>query len=172
MLNVTGRRLSRFFLIAAFLLGPLFHASSASAATAAVPSPELKSLQSMVDNMGYTTTLSPTAGHFYISSNNKNVVSIDFAMSDDKSYIWIYSQIETYTPEQVAQLPLMKLLEANDNSPEFFSINNDSGKISLYVQIAFPAQGATPKTLRTIIDHIGSTIDDNAALWDPAQWKK
>jgi hypothetical protein len=171
MLHATGR-LSRFFLMAALLLGPLVHAPLARAATAPVPSPELKSLQSMVDNMGYTTTLSPTAGHFYISSDNKNVVSIDFAMSDDKSYIWIYSQIETYTAEQVAQLPLMKLLEANDNSPEFFSINNDSGKISLYVQIAFPAQGATPKSLRTIIDHIGSTIDDNAALWDPSQWKK
>jgi hypothetical protein len=170
MLHATGR-FSRFFLIGAFLLGPLLHAPLARAATAA-PSTELKGLQSMVDNMGYTTTLSPTAGHFYISSDNKNVVSIDFALSDDKSYIWIYSQIETYTPEQVAQIPLMKLLEANDNSPEFFSINNDSGKISLYVQIAFPAQGATPKTLRTIIDHIGSTIDDNAALWDPAQWKK
>jgi hypothetical protein len=137
----------------------------------ATPSPALTALRHVVDQMGYTTTLSPTGGHFYIENNDKYDYTVDFSLSDDNSYLWVYTQVQTYTAPQLQRLPMRQLLEANDSSPEFFSLHNDSGSVSLYLQIALPVEGVSAKTLRTIINHINNDMNDDDASWNPTLWK-
>ena len=72
---------------------------------------------------------------------------------------------------QLQRLPMRQLLEANDSSPEFFSLHNDSGSVSLYLQIALPVEGVSAKTLRTIINHINNDMNDDDASWNPTLWK-
>lgn len=122
--------------------------------------------------MGYTTTLSSTGGHFYIETNDKYDYTVDFSLSDDGSYIWIYTEVQTYTTPQLQRLPMRDLLEANNSSPEFFSLHNDSGTISLYLQIAMPVEGISAKNLRTIIDHINEDMNDDDKSWNPSLWKQ
>jgi hypothetical protein len=154
---------------AALALAPMAGAGRARADSA--PSPGLTAIRQVVDQMGYTTTLSPTGGHFYIEVKDKYDYTVDFSLTGDGTYIWIYTQIQSYTAPQLQRLPMRALLEANDSSPEFFSLHNDSGTVSLYLQIAMPVEAVSAKNLRTIIDHIDEDMNDDDASWNPSLWK-
>jgi hypothetical protein len=145
--------------------------SSGAIAADTAPSAELKALAATITTMGYTVKYSPSGQHFYIQGNDKNSDTIDFALSTNKSYVWVYSNLATYTAAQMEHLPMLKLLQANDSNEEFFSMSSDGGTNDLYLQIGFPAVAVSPPVLRTIIDNLTSTANNNAALWDATLWK-
>ena len=155
--------------LSVFLLTGLTLAGGAYADTA--PSAQLKALAAKVTEMGSTPKFSPSGGHFYIDGNDKHEDTIDFALSTDNSYVWVYSQLTVYTDAQMQQLSAIKLLQANDSNPEYFSINSDGGKNYLYLQTGFPVEAVSAHTLRDAIDRITSMSDDNAPVWDPKGWK-
>lgn len=148
----------------------------AAAQTANRPPPAgapLKPYRKMLETMGYATHLSPAGGHFYIAIHGTYNYTIDFALSDDRSYLWVYSLVYEYSAAQLAQVNMQKLLEENDSVPEFFSLHpEDGGKTELFLQIALPLASVSPKVIRQVIDSIDRNLDADDSTWNPDLWPK
>lgn len=162
----------------ALALGAFGFAGSPSLAAAqtgvhAPPGAALKPYRKILESMGYETHLSPTGGHFYIDIHGNYDYTIDFAQSEDKTYLWVYTLVYEYTAAQLAQLDMQKLLEENDSIPEFFSLHPEDGdKTELFMQIALPATSVNAKSIRQVIDSIDRNLDADDATWNPDLWKK
>lgn len=133
----------------------------------------LKPYRKILESMGYVTHLSPTGGHFYIEVHGYYDYTIDFAQSEDKTYLWVYTLVYEYTAAQMAQVNMQKLLEENDSIPEFFSLHPEDGdKTELFMQIALPGASVNAKSIRQVIDSIDKNLDADDATWNPDRWKK
>jgi len=146
----------------------------ASAQTPAPHSKEalaLKPYRRLLEGMGYATQFSPSGGHFYIVIHATNDYTIDFSLSTDHTYMWVYTLVYSYTDEELARLPMAKLLADNNEAPEFFSLQRNNDKTDLFLQIAMPIAGVNAKSVRRVIDSIDRNLNDDQADWNPGLWK-
>jgi hypothetical protein len=145
--------------------------SVAKADSPAAEPQALASLATMVQNLGYTTTLSADKQAFAITWTGQYNYIIHFDLSNDGTLVYLYTDLETYTPAQLASLQYVKLLEASNTSDFFFSTENFPSGEDIYANAILPAAGLTPQYLRSTLSDWAGKIDASDALWDPTMWK-
>jgi hypothetical protein len=109
-----------FFVLSAVFL---FVGGIAAADTAPPANPDLAKLQKMVDNLGYTATLSHDGKFITVqwpSSNYTNPISLQ--INQTHTLVYAYVDLLSYTQAQLAKLDSNKLLEASDSGDFFFSM--------------------------------------------------
>jgi hypothetical protein len=144
------------------------HAQSAPAAEPAA----LSNLQTMVNNLGYTTTLSPDKQHFYFQwQSPKYTYQIDLVLSTDGDLVYLYNYIDTFDPSEVARMPDTKMMEYQNTHDFFFSFGNESKGEDLYANSIFGTEGITPALLRTRITNFANSLDNTDTLWNTKLWK-
>ncbi|GAB0118835.1 hypothetical protein [Acidisoma sp. 7E03] len=147
-------------------------------ASAQTPAPHnkeelaLKPYRRLLEGMGYPTQSSPSGQHFYIVIHSTYDYTIDFSFSGDHTYMWVYTLVYSYADEELARLPMAKLLADNDEAPEFFSLHKDDDKTDLFLQIAMPIASVNAKSVRRVIDSIDRNLNDDQADWNPNLWKQ
>ena len=139
-------------LILAFVFFLALSAASKAADTPPAKPAALASLETMVGNLGYTTTDTADKRSFSITWTGRYNYIIHFDLSKDGTLAYAYVHLTTFTPAQLAKLKFVKLLRANDVSDFYFSMESfDSGEI-LYVNAIIPMAGLTPQNLRSTLD--------------------
>jgi hypothetical protein len=155
------------------LIGLFVSVPPARADTQAGEPPELASLETMVGNLGYTTTEDPKKQWFSITwsgAGNYNY-KMHFSLSNSKTVYYAYVQLTDLTAAQLEKLQYAKLLEANDAGDFYFSMEkNDAGE-TLYGNAIIPVGGLTPQGLRTILSNWSDSMDATDAIWNTALWK-
>ncbi len=163
-------RLAAAFAAAALLAG----FAQVPAAKADLPQDEAKDLaklETMVTNLGYTTTDATDKSHFWIDWQGKYNYRIDFQVSNDGSMIYLYSYIDTWTPDQLAKVPYMKMLEFQNSGNVYFSMQNTSKGEDFYSNQAFSMAALTPAELRSQLDYFVKQTDSSDNLWNTKLWK-
>ncbi len=131
----------------------------------------LAKLQTMVANLGYTTTLASDNQSFSIDWTGNYNYKITFDIAQDGSMAYAYVPVITYTAAQMAKLQYVKLMEENDIGDFYFSMEDKSDGEALYANIMLPVTGLTPATLRTRVQGISDKLNDTANTWDTTTWK-
>lgn len=132
----------------------------------------LKPYRKLLEGMGYPTQSSPSGEHFYIVIHSNFDYTIDFSFSGDRTYLWVYTLVYSYSDAELARLPTQKLLADNDSAPEFFSLHKDDDKTDLFLQIAMPIASVNAKSIRRVIDSIDRNLNDDQADWNPTSWQQ
>jgi hypothetical protein len=160
-----------FFVLSAVFL---FVGGIAAADTAPPANPDLAKLQKMVDNLGYTATLSHDGKFITVqwpSSNYTNPISLQ--INQTHTLVYAYVDLLSYTQAQLAKLDSNKLLEASDSGDFFFSMekNQDGKTEELYANTVIPWTDLTPELLRHLLQNMADSIDGNGDVWDSSRWK-
>ena len=156
---------------AALWLSAFTSARMARADTPDAEGKSLASLETMVGNLGYNTTNATDKSHFWIDWQGKYSYRIDFQTSADGNMIYLYTYIDTFTPDQIAKTPFVKMLEFQNNGNVYFSMQNTSKGEDIYLNEAFSAPGLTPALLRGQLDYFVKQIDGSDTLWNTKLWK-
>ncbi len=139
------------------------------------PQPEpaaLVKLQTMVTNLGYTTTLSDDKQHFYFDwPSSKYTYRIDLAVSTNGNLAYVYNYIDTFNPSELAKVPYVKIMEYQNSGNVFFSMDNTAQGEDFYANEAFDIAGITPASLRTHLEDLVSALDETDTLWNTKLWK-
>ncbi|GAB0113258.1 hypothetical protein [Acidisoma sp. C75] len=162
------------------LMPTALHAQSAASGTAApaatpqkpaepkTPSAALAALGTMVTNMGYTPHFGSSGTWFSIDYTAKNAYKIAFALSPDKSVLYLYISYGVSAAQQ-AEIPTLRLLQWSDIHRDYFSISKDKTQVSLNMNM--PVVQLTPKILREALSLLGSDADDSDKIFYPGNWK-
>ncbi|HVP45606.1 MAG TPA: hypothetical protein VMT32_03450 [Bryobacteraceae bacterium] len=132
----------------------------------------LSNLQTMVNNLGYTTDLASDKQSFAIQWQGDYDYRLHFELSNDGTLIYAYVNINTYKPADMAKLDFTKLLEVSNLGDFYFSMESGTDGESLYANAIIPLGGLTPQILRARLDNINDRLNSSAAVWDTSQWKK
>ncbi len=154
----------------------IFLAASTPAAMADGPTPAqakaLDTLNTLVTNMGYTTTYSPNKAHFYFDLQGKYDYRIDMTISPNEELVYVYYYIDTFNAEQMAKVPYQKMMEFQNSGSVFFSMDGSSGKgEDLYANEFFGYPGLTSVILRGELDNFTQSLDSTDNLWNTKLWK-
>jgi hypothetical protein len=133
--------------------------------------PALAALEKMVGNLGYATTDSSDNQAFSFSWAGKYNYTIHIDLSRDGTLAYTYVDLVTLTPEQIAKLQFVHLLEANDIGDFYFSMEKNGTGETLYANGIIPVQGLTPQSLRTTLSEYSDKIDGADNLWNTDLWK-
>jgi hypothetical protein len=158
----------------AALLVTTFGVSSAALAdnTPAPISPTLAAMETMVKNMGYTTTDATDNSHFYFDLQGKYDYHVDLAVSPNGELVYLYNYIDTFDAAKMAKAPIVKMMEYQNTGNVFFSMDSSSGKgEDLYANEVFGYPGITPAILRDQFDNLTKSLDETDALWNTDLWK-
>jgi hypothetical protein len=146
----------------------------AAADTLPSASPDLIKLQTMVGNLGYNATLSPTGKsiRFKWQSSNYNYY-VSLQVNPDHTLAYAYVDLLTYSSTQLAKLDYVKLFEVNDAGDFFFSMekSHDGDGEELIADVVIPMSGLTPTLLRNLLQGINDTLNYNSQIWDTSLWK-
>lgn len=166
--------LKRHYIGASLALALLLSGGLAAWADNAGPTeaPALSKLQSMVDNLGYTTELANDKQAFAIQWHGDYDYRLHFDLSKDGTLAYAYVNVNTYKPADLAKLNVAKLLEASDVGDFYFSMENSADGESLYANAIIPLQGLTPQSLRDTLESINDKLNSSSQIWDTSQWKK
>jgi hypothetical protein len=137
------------------------------------PQPEpaaLSQLQTVVTNLGYTTTLSKDNQSFSIPWTGNYDYKVHFDLAPDGSIGYAYIDIEDLTPDQLAKLNFVKLLEASDVGNFYFSMESISNGETLYANAIIPLN-PSPQLLRTTLQGIDDKLNESSQIWDTSRWK-
>jgi hypothetical protein len=165
--KAAGAVMRGFHLVLPLALTLAWFCANAAGAEAAQPPPAaLTKLEAMVANLGYTVSESPDKQSFGITWSGQYDYGVHFNVSKDQSLAYIYVQIVTLTPAQLAKLQYTKLLEANDGGDFYFSMESDeNGAERLYANGMIPLAGLTLQDLRITLEGWISDLDGSAPLW-------
>jgi hypothetical protein len=151
----------------------LFLAGAGSAKAAPLTDDGLKA---MLDNLGYTVTVSgDKAPHRYkIEESGTNLdytMTIELSADKDNAVLWIYAGLYTVPDDKPApSAALLALLAKNDEiGPVFFSYSA-SNKF-LYLNAPTANIDMTPAVLRQKIRNFVSKLDSTYSLWNVKDWK-
>ncbi len=154
----------------AFLTAGLALAPAARADQPQTETKSLATLETMVGNLGYTTTDATDKSHFWIEWQGKYNYRIDFQVSNDGEMVYLYTYIDTWTPDQLAKVPYMKMLEFQNIGNVYFSMQNTGKGEDFYVNEAFSMPGLTPASLRGQLEYFVKQIDGSDNLWNTKLW--
>jgi hypothetical protein len=132
----------------------------------------LSKLQSLVNNLGYTTELASDKQAFAIQWHGDYDYRLHFDLSKDGTLVYAYVNINTYKPADLAKLNLTKLLETNDVGDFYFSMETSTDGEALYANAIIPVSGLTPQSLRSTLDSINDKLSSSSQVWDTSLWKK
>jgi hypothetical protein len=133
--------------------------------------PALAKIEAMVQNLGYTVSEGSDKTYFEITLQGKFTYTVDFQVSGDDGTLSVYVGPTRLTKAQMAQVPLLKMLEYNDIGDTFFSLHDYSDHETIYLNMILGVNGLTPVLLRQRLQIFSDHLDDTQALWDPTQWK-
>lgn len=151
-----------------------FSVSTTAAMAADVTPAQIKvqdTLKTFVTNMGYTTTYAADKSHFYFDISGKYDYHLDITASADGTLIYVYDYIGPLTPTQLTKVPYRKILEFQNISNVFFTMDASGKSEDLYVQEVFGASGITLADFREEFDHFRNALDETDSLWNPKLWK-
>ncbi|MBB5372067.1 hypothetical protein [Acidocella aromatica] len=132
----------------------------------------LSKLQTMVGNLGYTTSLDSDKQAFAIEWHGDYDYRLHFDLSKDGTLAYAYVNVNTYKPADLAKLNLTKLLETSDIGDFYFSMENSTDGESLYANAIIPLAGLTPQSLRAMLESINDKLSSSSQIWDTSLWKK
>ena len=153
----------------------MFLAGAAAAKAAPLTDDTLKA---MLENLGYTVTVTgdKPPRHFKVDESapvNALDFTITFDLSSDKDapVLWIYAGLYTIPADKPApSSALLALLAKNDEiGPVFFSYNADN-KL-LYLNAPTANVDITPVVLRQKIKNFVTRMDSTYSLWNVKAWK-
>ena len=137
---------------------------------AAVPA-GLASLETMTQNLGYTTKESQTKQSFSIVWPGKYNYTMHFSLSQDGTLGYTYVDLATFTPPQTAKMQFINMLEADDAGDFYFSMEHNSDGETAYANAMIPIDGLTPQSLRATLSGFSDKIDQSDNLWKAGLWK-
>jgi hypothetical protein len=153
----------------------LFLAGAAAAKAAPLTDDTLKA---MLENLGYTVTVTGDKAprHFKVDESAP-VNALDFAITfylssaKDAPVLWIYAGLYEIPADKPApSSALLALLAKNDEiGPIFFSYNT-SNKV-LYLNSPTANVDITPVLLRQTIKNFIAKMDSTYSLWNVKAWK-
>jgi hypothetical protein len=144
---------------------------AAPAITASAKPAALAALEAMVTNLGYTTTDAGDEQSFSITWVGKYNYVIQFDVSTDNTLGYAFVQMGTYTPQQLANLKYLKLLEQDDAGDYFYSAeSNSDGSERVYANTILPLSGLTPTLLRGLLTGMTNKMDQSDKVWNASLW--
>jgi hypothetical protein len=146
-------------------------AGMAWADTPATKAPGMATLETMVTNLGYSTTEGADHKDFSIVWTGKYDYKLHFNLSRDGTMGYAYVDLTTLQPDQLAKLPFTKLLETDDAGDFFYSMENHNGHETLYGNVIIPISGLTPQSLRSILENAVAKLDADDKYWNSDLWK-
>jgi hypothetical protein len=144
---------------------------SAPAVTTTAKPAALAGLEAMVTNLGYATTDAADNQSFSITWVGKYNYVIQFDVSTDNTLGYAFVQMATYTPQQLASLNYVKLLEQDDAGDFFYSAeHNSDGSERLYANAILPLSGLSPTLLRGLLTGMANKMDAADKVWNAGLW--
>lgn len=127
-------------------------------------------LATMLTNMGYVVKPSADGKNFsvVVTGNYDLTMSFNIVSSDGSVIAFVY--LQKFTPAQLPKLNLQALLEENDVSLSYFSLNKSGDDRLLYIQRDLAAPAVTPLTLRVVITDIQQVTYKMETTWNMAKW--
>lgn len=162
----------RLALISSLALGAAAKADT-PAATPAAASAGLTALETMVQNLGYTTTEASDKQSFFFvwTSQAQYDYKIHLSLSHDGTMAFAYVGLGNLTAAQLTKLQYAKLLEADDSGDFYFSMEPNGTGEWLYGNAILAAKGLKPQSLRSTLQDMASDLDSADNLWDTSTWK-
>jgi hypothetical protein len=145
--------------------------NAAKADTPVTTPPALASLETMIQNLGYTTKDSSTKQSFSIVWPGKYNYTMHFSLSQDGTIGYTYVDLATFTPPQTAKIQFVNMLEADDVGDFYFSMEHNSDGETAYANAMIPLDGLTPSSLRDTLTGFSNKIDQSEDLWNTDLWK-
>jgi hypothetical protein len=165
--SVPGFRLT----LAAFLALACAAVFAAKADTPPTAPPKLAALETMIQNLGYTTKESQSKQSFSIVWPGKYNYTMHFSLSQDNTLGYTYVDLATFTPDQQAKMKFVNMLEADDTGDFYFSMEHNSDGETAYANAILPIDGLTPQSLRATLSGFSDKIDQSDNLWNSDLWK-
>jgi hypothetical protein len=167
-----SNRFAKFYVIPIIAVALMAIQSAHAQSTPAAEPVALSNLQTMVNNLGYTTTLSPDKQHFYFQwQSPKYNYQIDMVLSTNGDLVYLYNYINVFDASDVARMPVTKMMEYQNTNDFFFSFGNESKGEDLYANAIFGTEGITPALLRTRLADFVNSLDNTDTLWNTSLWK-
>ena len=157
-----------FHLALAFVLAL---ASAAKADTPPTAPPKLAALETMIQNLGYTTKESQSKQSFSTVWSGKYNYTMHFSLSQDGTLGYTYVDLATFTPDQQAKMKFVNMLEADDVGDFYFSMEHNNDGETAYANAIIPIDGLTPQSLRATLSGFSDKIDQSDNLWNSDLWK-
>ena len=157
----------------ALLIGCALPVGAAAPGRAQQPSNvlTLDGLSAIVSGMGYETKPDPNGKNFTIPIHSNYNYIVNFALSSDGTFAWIFINLGSFDPDQLATLQTIKLLQASDAGPGNFTLGKGEQSDTLYAQRILPSLSITPALLRSTFDNLVAISNTNDALWNKTLWK-
>ena len=124
-----------------------------------------QALQTMVDNLGYPTTMNQNGTYFSIKvSSGPNSYPIGFRATASGNLVIDVNMVNV-SVSRLGDLDMRGLLTASDGGPNFFSLSTDKDTATVWLQRSMPNSGITPVLLRSAIDALVGTANATVKLW-------
>ena len=131
----------------------------------------LDALSGIVAGMGYEVKADPNGKNFTIPIHSNYNYIVNFALSSDGTFAWIFVNLGNFTPDQLERLQTVKLLEASDAGPGNFTLGKGESSDTLYAQRILPSMAITSALLRSTFDNLVQISNNNDTLWNKNLWK-
>jgi hypothetical protein len=157
----------RFAVAAAFTLGLIASAQADSAIA-----PALKNMETMVTNLGYTTTESTDKTFFTINvSSNNNSYIFNFMAPDDGQTLVIYSPAQSIPLASAGKMPVLDMLDFGDHSDNYYTAEKFPDHFEIFLNTELTTAGLTPGVLRVRLQGLVDDLDKSKSIWDSTSWK-
>jgi hypothetical protein len=135
--------------------------------------PALKNMETMVTNLGYTTSESPDKTSFSINlANNNGNYIFDFITPDNGQTLVIYSPAQAVPLTAAAKMPVLDMLDFGDHSDNYYTVQKFSDHYEIFLNTELSTAGLTPVVLRVRLQAMIDDLDKSKAIWNSASWKK
>jgi hypothetical protein len=131
----------------------------------------LGQVEALLTGLGYPVTEAADGQSFSINWTGKYDYVLQFSLSGDGALCYAYVLLATYTPGQMARLPMLRLLEQDDNGDFFYSAEpaGDGGE-QLYGNAVIPLTGLTAGLLHGLLASMTAKMDAGDAAWNALLW--
>ncbi len=127
-------------------------------------------LATMLTNMGYVVKPSSDGKGFsvVVTGNYDLTMTFNIVASDGSVIAFVY--LQKFVPAQLAKLNMQALLEENDVSLSYFSLNKSGDDRLLYIQRDLAAPAVSPLTLRVMMTDLQQVTFKMGNIWDASKW--
>ena len=135
--------------------------------------PALKNMETMVTNLGYTTTESSDKSYFSITltSPGNNNYTFNFFTPDDGQTLVIYCPAQNIPLTAAGKMPVMAMLDFGDHSDNYYTVEKFSDHIEIFLNTELSPAGLTPAVLRVRLQALIDDLDKSKSLWDTSTWQ-
>ena len=126
-------------------------------------------LKTLVKDLGYAAE-SDDKSYVRITEQGKWDNSIFLAFQDQGESLEIYSNLGPIPDDGKKIVPYAEMLNANDESPYYFSLGRADGKPTVFQEARIPASTINKQSLRKIIDAWIVRIDMTEPIWGQDHW--